>query len=132
MRTEKEHRNVAIVERFRDAFARGVGYLDFLTDDPTWRVFHSERRGRSEVEHLRDHIVTTLYPHGNTATVQAVIAEGDRVVVQQTIAAITNSGADYFNYYVIIYELTEDGRIHTVWEYLNNLYSNDKFDLTQL
>ena len=28
--------------------------------------------------------------------------------------------------------LFHDGRIHTVWEYLNNVYSHDKFDLTQL
>jgi ketosteroid isomerase-like protein len=132
MRSDIEQRNVDVVERFRDAFSRGDGYLDYLTDEPTWRVFHSERVGRAEVQHLREHIVTTLYPHGNTPEVQAIVAEGDRVVVQQTITAITNSGADYFNYYVIVYELTDDGRIHTVWEYLNNVYSRDKFDLSQL
>ena len=132
MRTEREHRNVEVVEGFRAAFKAGVGYLDFLTDDPTWRVFHSERRGTSEVRHLREHIVQTLYPHGNEVEVQSVVAEGDRVVVQQIIRAVTNKVDDYLNYYVIVYELTDDGRIHTVWEYLNNLYSQDTFDLTQL
>jgi ketosteroid isomerase-like protein len=132
MRTEQEHRNVQVVENFRAAFKAGSGYLEFLTDEPVWRVFHSERRGTSEVRHLREHIVQTLYPHGNEVEVQAVVAEGDRVIVQQTIRAITNAGEDYLNYYVLVYELTDDGRIHTVWEYLNNLYSQDKFDLTQL
>lgn len=132
MRNEKEQRNVAVVEAFRAAFAAGDGYLPYLTDDPTWRVFHSERRGRSSVQHLRDHIVQTLYPHGNDVEVQSVTAEDDRVVVQQIIRARTNKIDDYLNFYVIVYELTEDGRIHTVWEYLNNLYSQDAFDLTQL
>jgi ketosteroid isomerase-like protein len=132
MRTEQEQRNVDVVERFRAAFALGHGYLELMTPEPVWRVFHSERRGTSEVRHLREHIVQTLYPHGNEVEVQAVVAEGDRVVVQQTIRAVTNKGEDYLNFYVLVYELTADGRIHTVWEYLNNLYSQDKFDLTQL
>lgn len=132
MRTEKEHRNVEVVERFRAAFKAGEGYLAYLTDEPVWRVFHSERRGTSDVRYLREHIVQTLYPHGNDVEVQSVTAEDDRVVVQQIIRAKTNKVDDYLNYYVIIYELTEDGRIHTVWEYLNNLYSQDTFDLTQL
>jgi ketosteroid isomerase-like protein len=132
MRTEQEQRNVDVVERFRAAFAQGQGYLELMTDEPVWRVFHSERRGTTEVRHLREHIVQTLYPHGSDVDVQAVVAEGDRVVVQQTIRAVTNKGEDYLNFYVLVYELTTDGRIHTVWEYLNNLYSQDKFDLTQL
>lgn len=132
MRSERENRNVETVEAFRAAFSKGEGYLDHLTEEPTWRVFHSAYEGRASITHLREHIVNTLYPHGNTPEVQAIIAEGDRVVVQQTISAVTNSGADYFNYYVIVYELDDDGRIHTVWEYLNNVYSHDKFDLSQL
>ena len=132
MRNEKERRNVAVVEAFRAAFAAGEGYLDHLTEEPMWRVFHSERPGRAGVQHLREHIVARLYPHGTDTEVQSVTAEDDRVVVQQIIRARTNKIDDYLNYYVIVYELTEDGRIHTVWEYLNNLYSQEAFDLTQL
>ena len=132
MRTEREHWNVSVVEMFRDSFETGEGYLDYLDEDANWHVFHSVYEGYRGIMHLRDHIVATLYPHGYTTQVQAMVAEGDRVVVQQTISAVTNSGADYFNYYVIVYELDDRGIIHTVWEYLNNVYSQDKFDLTQL
>jgi ketosteroid isomerase-like protein len=131
MRNEIEQRNVEIVERFRAGFAAGEGYLDLMVDDPCWRVFHSVRQGRDAIVALRA-IAGVLYPNGNTPHVRHIVAEGDVVVVQQTITAITNKGEDYENFYVIVYELTPDGRIETVWEYLNNVYSQDKFDLSAI
>ena len=131
VRSDREHWNVSVVEMFRDAFASGEGYLDFLDEDANWHVFHSVYEGAGGIMRLRE-IVATLYPHGYTTEVQAMVAEGNRVVVQQTISAVTNSGADYFNYYVIVYELDDKGLITAVWEYLNNVYAQEKFDLTQL
>ena len=100
-------------------------FLPFMTDDPTWRVFQSERRGRHAIAELAG-IAAGLYPTGAAREIQAVVSEGDRVVVQSILRAVTNKGEDYENYYVLIFEL-RDGRIDTVWEYLNLVYAQSKF-----
>ena len=100
-------------------------FLHFMTDDPTWRVFQSERRGRQAIVELAA-IAARLYPTGAAREIQAVVSEGDRVVVQSILRAVTNKGEDYENFYVLIFEL-RDGLIDTVWEYLNLVYAQSKF-----
>ena len=119
--------NQQIVLDFLDAFASydPDKFLHFMTDDPTWRVFQNERRGRPAIRELAA-IAVGLYPTGAAREIQAVVSEGDRVVVQSILRAVTNKGEDYENYYVLIFEL-RDGRIHTVWEYLNLVYAQSKF-----
>jgi ketosteroid isomerase-like protein len=119
--------NTQIVLDFLEAFATydPDKFLPFMTDDPTWRVFQSERRGRQALVELAA-IATALYPTGAAREIQSVVSEGDRVVVQSILRAVTNKGEDYENYYVLIFEL-RDGRIDTVWEYLNLVYAQSKF-----
>jgi uncharacterized protein len=119
--------NQQTVLDFLDAFATydPDKFLHFMTDDPTWRVFQNERRGRQAIRELAA-IAASLYPTGAAREIQAVVSEGDRVVVQSILRAVTNKGEDYENYYVLIFEL-RDGRIDTVWEYLNLVYAQSKF-----
>jgi limonene-1,2-epoxide hydrolase len=119
--------NRQLVLDFLEAFATHDPdkFFPFMTDDPTWRVFQSERRGRPAIAELAA-IAAGLYPTGAAREIQAVVSEGDRVVVQSILRAVTNRGEDYENYYVLIFELV-DGRIDTVWEYLNLVYAQSKF-----
>lgn len=119
--------NQQIVLDFLEAFGTydPDKFLSFMTEQPTWRVFQSERRGRQAIAELAA-IAAGLYPTGATREIQAVVSEGDRVVVQSILRAVTNKGEDYENYYVLIFEL-HDGRIDTVWEYLNLVYAQSKF-----
>jgi ketosteroid isomerase-like protein len=105
-------------------------FLPMLVDDPTWRVFHSERRGREAIVELAE-IAGRLYPHGTERYVQSVVADGDRVAVQSILTAVTNAGHDYENLYVMLFEFAADGRIDTVWEYLDLVYARARFDLPQ-
>ena len=104
-------------------------YLPFLSEDPTWRVFHSERKGRDAIVALGK-VAAQLYPSDYAREIQCVIADGDRVAVQSILRAVTNAGLDYENYYVMLFEFAPDGRIDTVWEYLNLVYANERFDLS--
>ncbi len=119
--------NQQIVLDFLEAFGTydPDKFLHFMSDDPTWRVFQSERRGRQAIIELAA-IAAGLYPTGAVREIQAVISEGDRVVVQSILRAVTNKGEDYENFYVLIFEL-RDGLIDTVWEYLNLVYAQSKF-----
>src|SRR5439155_26009534 len=98
--------NLLLVLEFLDAFGtHDPGrFLPLMSDDPTWRVFHSERRGREAITELAK-IAAALYPHGTRREIQAVLADDDRVVVQSVLRAVTNKGEDYENYYVLVYEL---------------------------
>jgi hypothetical protein len=119
--------NQQIVLDFLEAFGTydPEKFLHFMSDDPTWRVFQSERRGRQAIIELAG-IAAGLYPAGAAREIQAVVSEGDRVVVQSILRAVTNKGEDYENFYVLIFEL-RDGLIDTVWEYLNLVYAESKF-----
>jgi uncharacterized protein (TIGR02246 family) len=126
MSTRSEENRLLVLE-FLDAFATHDPdrFLPLMSDDPTWRVFHSERRGREAISELAK-IAAALYPHGTRREIQAVLADDDRVVVQSVLRAVTNKGEDYENYYVLVYELV-DGRIDVVWEYLDLVYAREKF-----
>jgi nitroreductase len=54
-----------------------------------------------------------------------VVADGDRVAIQQIIRATTASGAPYENEYVKVFEFADDGRIQAVWEYHDTEYAAD-------
>src|SRR5262249_33734930 len=65
-----------------------------------------------------------LYPHGYDREVRSVLADEEHVVVQHALRARTNTGFDYDNEYVKIYDFAPDGRIAGVWEHLDSLYSS--------
>lgn len=127
---EVTERNRAAALAFLEEFATRdpARFVTFLSDDPTWRVFHSERRGRDAIIALAE-TAGRLYPTGTERQIQSVIAEADRVAVQSILSAVTNAGNDYENYYVMVFEFTADGRIDTVWEYLDLVYARARFDL---
>ncbi|HEV8297442.1 MAG TPA: nuclear transport factor 2 family protein [Acidimicrobiales bacterium] len=129
--TDATKRNRATALAFLDGFATRdpQQFLPMLSDDPTWRVFHSERRGREAIAALAE-TAGKLYPHGTSRRIQSTLAEGSRVVVQSVLTAITNAGHDYENYYVMVFEFAPDGRIDVVWEYLNLVYARERFDFT--
>ena len=126
---QDSHRDAALA--FLDAFGSGdpQRYLPFLSDEPTWRVFHSERTGREAITALGD-LAQRLYPTGYEREIQSVLVDGSRVAVQSILRAVTNAGRDYENYYVMLFEFASDGRIDTVWEYLDLAYAGPRFDMS--
>jgi ketosteroid isomerase-like protein len=65
----------------------------------------------------------SIYEPGSTQIeIERMIAEGDFVTAQYVLRARTRRGRPYENYYHFLYEC-EDGRIKTIWEYVDTLYS---------
>jgi nitroreductase/ketosteroid isomerase-like protein len=104
----------------------GIGELDdflaYFTDEPSWHVARGTRQGREGIAWIF-HGSQRVYPNGVTRQLQSVVADGDRVAIQQIIRATTSSGASYENEYVKLFEFDDDGRIRAVWEYHDTEYA---------
>lgn len=124
---------VETVEEFRAAidareFERA---FECTVDEPTWRVFASEYKGRAGIERVMSYS-DQLYRFGSRRhEIQSITADDERVVVRNIMRATTQTGRDYENYYVYVYEFDDD-KIATIWEYLDKDYTNRIFDDIQL
>jgi ketosteroid isomerase-like protein len=64
-----------------------------------------------------------LYEPGSTQIeIERMVAEGNFVAAQYILRARTRRGLPYENYYHFLYEC-EHGRIKTIYEYVDTLYS---------
>ncbi len=96
--------------------------LAYFTDEPFWQVNRHRFEGRDGVRQILGY-ARALYPHGYEREVRSVLAGPEHVVVQHALRAVTNTGFDYDNEYVKVYDFAPDGRIAGVWEHLDSLYS---------
>ncbi|MBZ0231087.1 MAG: nuclear transport factor 2 family protein [Deltaproteobacteria bacterium] len=116
--------NRRTMETLFAALARGDGapFLEHLAEDVVWTLTGSTRwsrsyRGKADlVENLFRPLFRRLEGYTNTA--HAMIAEGDRVVIECTGRAILRGGRPYANAYCWVCRLS-DGRIVELTEYLD-------------
>ena len=115
----------AVVERFLELANRGEmeACFDLFSDDLTWTnigstVFSGTFRGKQAVlEDLLGPLFGALRD-GIRSDVQAIVADGDRVVVLSEGRATTREGVPYNNSYAQVYTVRE-GQIVAVTEYMD-------------
>jgi ketosteroid isomerase-like protein len=116
---------VDTVEEFREAIEAREFERAFkcTVDEPIWRVFASEYRGRAGIERVMSYADQLYQVDTLRKEVQSVTADDERVVVRNIMRGKTKTGRDYENYYVLVYEFDGD-KIATIWEYLDKDYTN--------
>jgi ketosteroid isomerase-like protein len=117
------------VEEFRDAIdAREFDRAFSCTvDEPIWRVFASEYKGRAGIERVMSYADQLYQVDTLTKEIQSITADDERVVVRNIMRGKTKTGRDYENYYALVYEFEGD-KIAKIWEYLDKDYTNRIFD----
>lgn len=118
--------NKDVVKGFVDAVSAGdaEGMLSCLADDLTWTFFGSHRfagtlKGKDELMTGLFAVVGDVLEDGIKVRVNAMVAEGDHVVVEGKGQARSKSGLDYNNDYCLVFEL-RDGKIQRVRQYLDS------------
>lgn len=71
--------------------------------------------------------ILKVAPGGIQVTPVAWTVQGNRVAMEATSTAKTNSGKEYHNFYHFLIELTNDGKVQSVREYLDTMHTNDVF-----
>jgi uncharacterized protein (TIGR02246 family) len=123
----------AVVERYVAAVQSGdeAAIRELFAEDATWTLAGGDLpiagvwRGREAI--LGEFLATamTYYAPGSVdLEITAVIAEGDRVVLQWTSRARTRDGRPYENGCIGVFTV-RDGRIAAVREYMDTLYARD-------
>lgn len=99
----------------------------FFTEDAEWQLprsspMHGTLKGRAAVVNLFGDSVDEYYqPDTMKFDYHAEIADGDFVVMQFTLSAVTANGHDYENDYCMMFRL-EDGLIAQVREFFDTAY----------
>jgi ketosteroid isomerase-like protein len=125
--------NKSIVREFLEVFSTGdvPGILERLHDDATWWVSgkvegFAGTRTKAEMGTLLESVVT-LYKQGALRlTPLAMVAEGDRVVVEAEGHAELNNGRVYNPQSVLIFQIV-GGKVLSVKEYLDTQHASDVF-----
>lgn len=119
-----------IVEEYLAARSAGdkETMASYMTDDVEWHLPKSSSRpplkGREAIDGLAGGVAGQLFDLSTMKRdVTRITAEGDVVVVEQTVTAKTKDGKDYVNDYVWIYEL-RDGKIARAIEHADTLNAN--------
>lgn len=121
--------NKQVVLTFIDAMGRSDGAAAIPCLDPEAFTL-AKGYGKFAGVRRYDTIVGTidafkqLLPTGLRPTIQSVIAEGDRVVVEFEGDAMTCDGKPYCNQYCMVFTL-RDGRIRQVNEYFCTLLADE-------
>jgi ketosteroid isomerase-like protein len=121
-------RKKQLVREFFDLFATrdGDAILARMTDDPTWEYWGQPRRGHEGVLSILK-ASCELYREGSTRReYQAQYVDGNTVISQSTMSAVTFKGEDYENRYITFVHLEGD-KVARVEEYLDSAYANEKF-----
>ena len=125
----------AVVRRYVDAVMAGDidTIRELFADDATWRLDAADLpvsgtwRGREQI--LNEFLTAAMshYEPGSVALdITAMIAEGDRVVLEWTSRARTRDGRAYENGCIGVFTV-QGGRIQAVREYMDTLYASSVF-----
>ncbi len=132
--------NKDVVTKFVDAMSvRGwEGFDPLCNEDVEWRVpgvkalipVSGTHRGLPAIKAFLSEAVLEFGERlevrpGDGLKVQRIIAEGDTVVVEHEVKAITKTGDEYHNYYCLSFDLV-NGKISRIREYVDSLYAYDK------
>jgi ketosteroid isomerase-like protein len=118
----------ALVRRFFDVFsARDAdAVLALMVDTPSWSFFNQNFPGRAGVLGIL-RASSELYQAGShRRTWLGQYVDGDTVISQMKLQAVTFKGEPYENYYVQIVHLEGD-KVARVEEYMDTAYGNAKF-----
>lgn len=107
---------------------------EVFTDDAEWRApAHnatavalggtSHLVGRQAIVQFLARDFTRLFVSDVAVTFHAFHADGDRVIVEETMTATLANGNHYANDYCLVFEL-RDGLIHRVREYMDTARGN--------
>jgi ketosteroid isomerase-like protein len=96
-------------------------YIDVLADDIVWTVIGTTRwsgtyRGKRDVVERLLRPVSRLFEPGYKMHIEAMVAEGDRLVVQFRGEVMTKTGVPYNNSYCWVCRM-ENERIQELTEY---------------
>jgi ketosteroid isomerase-like protein len=127
--TAERNRALALKVNGMTGVADDDEYLAYFNDDPVWHVNRRVITGRDGLRQLAA-TVRRVFPNGIEREVVAVVAEGDRVVIQHVNRATLANGATYENDYAKVFEFDADGRIRAVWEFLDSKHASEVLDLT--
>lgn len=118
--------NKQLVANAWGAVSRGDvdAFLGALADDVTWTFFGTHRfagtfRGKAELSAKLFAPLGEVLEGGIRIHIDALTAEGDRVVMEARGEAATKAGARYDNTYCVVVTV-RDGRIVAVREYLDS------------
>ncbi len=118
--------NRQLVLETLEAFSAGdlTTVMRNLADDVTWTFFGTHRfagsfHGKDELSKGLFEVVGSVLKAGIVVQVNAVTAEGDRVIVEAKGHAESHAGLAYNNDYCLVFELA-DGRIRHVRQYLDS------------
>ncbi len=100
--------------------------LDWVDPNIVYRVNHDVFEGPNGVALILK-MARFLYPTGQTREFTSVIAEGNEVSTEITVRAVTNSGADYENYYAVHFKFNDEGKIIEIFEHPDSTYCDNKF-----
>ena len=88
-------------------------YEHLVVEDAYYKVGHNEYRGRESFATIAA-ISRFLYPNGLDMEFDDLIVEGNKAAARVTTRAVTNTGADYENFYAVHLTFTDDGRVAEV------------------
>jgi ketosteroid isomerase-like protein len=121
----------AVVQAAWRAFAGhdAAQIAEFFTDDAEWLApvgnatavaldVPSHMVGRDAIAHFIARDFPRLFARDVLVDMRGMYAEGDRVVVEETMRATLANGRAYANDYCFVFEL-RDGLIHRVREYMD-------------
>jgi ketosteroid isomerase-like protein len=120
----------AVVERYVAAVEAGDGAIvrDLFAESATWRLFgdmpmSGTWRGRDRViDGFRAGALGNYEPGSIRLEITAIVADGERAVVEWTSRARTRRGEPYENFCVGVFTV-RDGKIQGVREYMDTAYA---------
>jgi ketosteroid isomerase-like protein len=118
----------ALVRRFFDTFSTrdADAVLALMVENPTWSFFNRPFPGRDGVRGIL-RASSELYREGShRRTWLAQYVDGDTVISQMKLEAVTFKGEVYENFYVQIVHLDGD-KVARVEEYMDTAYGDAKF-----
>lgn len=105
-----------------------------ITDDFSWWIAGKPEYLQTAGEHDKDFFLgffgggADLFPNGAEFTVTGMIAEGDKVAAEASMAAVTAMGAKYDNSYHFLFTIA-DGKIARMKEYMDTYHAKTTFGL---
>lgn len=135
-RINNEASNKQLAQRFFNGIAQAdrAGLMRIVSPDLTWAVPQSAVPPYAGTHHGAAHIVDmmlgavgqTFLPGTVEHRILMMIADGDTVVAETNMRARQESGLEYSNFYVFIFEF-QDGLISGIREHVDTTYAINFF-----